>query len=217
MEIMTWSSEVAEGRTLKNVKHSEYLKINSDISRIRNHVGGQHSMYQFVRVPCCGSGQQDYDDLFVYEHSRHFSYSSIKMTMIARLCVINESSEFIAPCLKSQCHESFFPYFFGNEYCKSFATHFPRLAELLGKEIFRDTEPAGVYSEDDWTERLHHCLIFNNFHSELLARLRGEDTKKSWRGRLPNGVNENCLLFQGSPDFIVRDLVCTSGLGDPSI
>lgn len=34
-----------------------------------------------------------------------------------------------------------------------------------------------------------------------MAHLRCEDTKKSWKGRLPNGVNENCLLFQG--DLII--------------
>lgn len=159
---MTWNSEVAAGKMLKNVKHSEYSQINSDISSIHNHVGGQLSMHQFIRIPCCGSRQQDYDDLFVYEHSGHFSYSNIKMTMMARLCIINESSKLITPCPKSPCHESFFPYFYSNEHCKLLATHLnnSRLAELLRKAIFRNTEPAGIYSEDDWTERLHHCTTF---------------------------------------------------------
>ena len=110
-EIMDWSSEVTAGKTLKDVKQFEYSRISSDISSIRNRVGGKLSMHQFIRVPCCGSGQQDYDDLFVYEHSGHFSYSSIKMTMMAKLCIINESSNLLRPCLKSPCHESFFRIF----------------------------------------------------------------------------------------------------------
>jgi len=132
-EIMTWDSEVAAGITLKNAKHSEHAQINSDISLIRNHVGAKLSMHQFVKIQCCGS--QDYDDLFVYEHSGHFSYSSIKMTMMAKLCIVNESIKLLTPCPKSSCHESFLPYFYSNGHCKSLASHLKdsRLTDLFKK------------------------------------------------------------------------------------
>ena len=164
-------------------------------------------MHQFIKIQCYGS-RQDYDDLFVYEHSGRFSYSSIKMAMMAKLCIVNESIKLLTPCPISSCHESFLPYFYSNGHCKSLASHLKdsRLTDLLkNKAIFHNTEPAGNYSEDDWTERLHNCLIFNNFQSEFVAHYRNDETKKSWTPRLPAGagVNDNCVLFQGSPDLII--------------
>ena len=106
-EIMTWDSEVAAGITLKSAKHSEHAQINLDISLIHNHVGAKLSMHQFVKIQCCGS-RQDYDDLFVYEHSGHFSYLSIKMTMMAKLCIVNESIKLLTPCPNPHVMNLFF-------------------------------------------------------------------------------------------------------------
>ena len=78
-----------------------------------------------------------------------------------------------------------------------------KLAELLQVTGF-DNEPAGNYHEDDWTKRLHQCLLFNNIDSELTAPLRGPHTKESWKTQIPQDVDGNCLLFHGAQDLIIK-------------
>ena len=83
--------------------------------------------------------------------------------------------------------------------------NFPtKLAELLKKDDFCDTMPCVNYTEDKWTERLHKCLLFNGYDSELTAHLRGKQTEDSWKPRIPKGASSKCLLFQGAPDIIIK-------------
>ena len=77
-------------------------------------------------------------------------------------------------------------------------------SELLAMNYFCDPMPCGNYSEDKWTERLHKCLLFNGYDSELMAHLRGKQTEDSWRPRIPKDASTNCLLFQDAPDIIIK-------------
>ena len=64
-------------------------------------------------------------------------------------------------------------------------------------------EIAGNYKEDEWTERLQKCLKLKGIKTEFTAPYRNYDVLKSWKNRLPSGVDNSCLLFQGSPDLII--------------
>ena len=126
-------------------------------------------MNTFVSLQYEGD-QEDNGILFVYQHSKHFPYSSITTTMMAQLCFIKETSNLLLPCTKCPCHETYFPYCYSNNQCKVFMENivkFPtKLAELLKMDDFCDTMPCVNYTEDKWTERLHKCLLFNGYDSE---------------------------------------------------
>ena len=126
-------------------------------------------MNTFVSLQYEGD-QEDSGILFVYQHSKHFPYSSITTTMMVQLCFIKETSNLLLPCTKCPCHETYFPYCYSNNQCKVFMENivkFPtKLAELLKMDDFCDTMPCVNYTEDKWTERLHKCLLFNGYDSE---------------------------------------------------
>ena len=63
---------------------------------------------------------------------------------------------------------------------------------------------ADYYKEDDWTERLHYCLLFNKIDSKFTARYRFEEVKRSWAQRVLKGIDTNSLLFQEAPDLIIK-------------
>ena len=131
--------------------------------------------------------------------------------MMAKFCVIKETNNLLVPCTNCPCHETFYPYFHGNDQCKVLmkeitkkCTCQTKLTELLGMRDFHNNKPAGNYHEDDWIKRLHQCLLFNDYDSELTAPLRGPQTEESWKSRIPDDVEGNCILFQGAPDLIIK-------------
>ena len=69
-----------------------------------------------------------------------------------------------------------------------------------------------LHKEDDWTERLHNCLAYNNIDSELTAGLRGTAANQSWLKRLPSNVNNEVLMFRGAPDLIIKAKSNTEGM-----
>ena len=157
---------------------------------------------------------------YIYEHPKHINYSSLTFTKPVQLCQsddIHEDTHILGSCLEKTCHASYFPYFYGNDQCASMLDNLVTqglfttaqcvslLDELATKhesvirhlyctstsgEMF-----AGCYDWDNWTERLHICLLFNEIASECTARLRGDDVKNSGLKRLPQGVSSDSLLF----------------------
>ena len=77
-------------------------------------------------------------------------------------------------------------------------------SSLFATDCFGCHKAAGFYKEDEWTERLFHCLKLKNIDAELTAHYRGYKVEKSWETRIPKAVDYKCLLFQGSPDLIIR-------------
>ena len=71
-------------------------------------------------------------------------------------------------------------------------------------DCFSDVRTAGSYSENEWTERLFHCLVFNKIEAELTAPYTAHQIQKSWKTRIPKGIDNRCLLFQGTPDMIIK-------------
>ena len=120
----------------------------------------------------------------------------------------------------------YYPYFYGDKQCESMLTCLHKtgrisleqhesLQDQLGKikhELSKKLRvvPRGgsvnalLYQEDNWTERLYHCLQYNNIDTELTAHLRGSDISQSWAARIPPGVSFDCLVFQGAPDLIIN-------------
>ena len=96
-------------------------------------------------------------------------------------------------------------HFFSNDHCKKLmedcTTQLPNLFET---NCFGNPKAAGSYKEDEWTERLYHCLGFNNIDAEFTTPYRGYKITKSWETRIPTDVDNKCLLFQGSPDMIIK-------------
>ena len=123
----------------------------------------------------------------------------------------------MSECEKPDCHDSYFPYCYGNAQLKSIldnlckknqsdlAGRIKKFQQITSIKCFRNTSiHCCGYLEDDWTERLHICLGLNRIDSELTADLRGRRVQNTWSQRLPKGIDSRSLLFQGSPDLIIN-------------
>ena len=107
--IIGWSNQITGEKTLRQAGGSAYSAIKSDISDISRNIGGENKMNNFVSLQYEGD-REDNEILFVYQHSKHFPYSSITTTMMAQLCFIKETSNLLLPCTNCPCHETYFPY-----------------------------------------------------------------------------------------------------------
>lgn len=90
-------------------------------------------------------------------------------------------------CYNNFCHESYFPYFYGNDHCKFMFEDLKKDSSGTSgtinlfedaSNLFGNEKPAGNYSKDEWTERLHIYLGLNNIDAELTAYFRGANVKK---------------------------------------
>ena len=144
------------------------------------------------------------------------------------------------PCVDIACHASYYPYFYDDKQCelmltclektgcisldqhKSLQGELGKIKHVLSKKL-REVPRGGsvtalLYQEDDWTERLYHCLQYNNIDAELTARLQGSAISQSWAARIPPGVSFDCLVFQGAPDLIINvtksEGIVTTGSSD---
>ena len=94
--------------------------------------------------------------------------------------------------------------FSSNDYCKQLIKDIPQPPNLFEMDCFADVRTAGSYRENEWTERLFHCLVFNKIEAELTAPYTAHQIQKSWKTRIPKGIDNRCLLFQGTPDMIIK-------------
>ena len=82
--------------------------------------------------------------LYIYEHGDYFAYSSVKMSMVAAFCLIEEFTEFVTPCCNTTCHRHYLPYFYTNDNCESMIEDtFPELSTLLNTGTFGKPKVAG--------------------------------------------------------------------------
>ena len=168
--ILTWDSLLTPTTRLWIACPSAYKVIMYDIGSIRSSCGIETSSGDFSKIKFSPPHQLEHQ-LYVYRHKKHMSYSHVTFTMLAKFCNIQEHKTYVKPCRKDPCHEKYLPYFYGNDQCNF----------LLGNmnlfDTFGDETSAGNYSEDDWTERLYHCLCLNKIEAELTAHFRGDQVK----------------------------------------
>ncbi|XP_065910318.1 uncharacterized protein [Dysidea avara] len=201
--LLDWDSEVM-GEKLRLKASKEYSRIHSDLNKLSNRCkcGSTISNGKFVKV---SSAEQP---LYVYEHNAYLAYSNVMFEDVVKLAYrVSEDKQFMFACKQESCHLAYYPYYHNDDYCSAYFQeeclsnpNTSQAVELL-KELHSKKEPDG---EDDWTFRLHSGFLVNNIDSEYTADLRCGHVKKSWEGRLPRDVSNNCLLFQGAPDIIVK-------------
>ena len=120
-------------------------------------------------------------------------------------------------CTKKD-HLCLLPYFYGNAQAKQLLDEAisqlnddcSALLKVLNKvrsdkKIFASTvlDDCCDYGEDLWTSRLHHGLQYMGIECELTAELRGRNTDKAWKPKIPKTVGRAALLFHGAPDIII--------------
>ena len=79
-DIIGWNNYITAEETLQQAGALAHSKIKFDLDNIRENIG-DIEMNVFVRIQCESGrdvGREDYEHLFVYKHSNHFSYSSVK-------------------------------------------------------------------------------------------------------------------------------------------
>lgn len=144
---------------------------------------------KFVKV-------EELDDsvFYIYEHPAHVVYSNVTCTKLIELLGgngINTQINILRRCADASCHASYLLYSYGDQQCTSILTSLRKediitekqhkslqyqLKTIQNEVATKLVSPHGFvnavsYSEDDWTERLYHCLQFNNINSEFTARL----------------------------------------------
>lgn len=221
LPLLNWNSFINSIETLKDAVADEYETIRRDILSLhRSFPSYDTSPGMFVKV-------QD-KALYVYGHKRHLTYSSASFTQLVGLLKTEDLCEykkFLRSCSNKACHASYYPYLYADEQCEFMFNELkecghitPAEHELMEGQLKKiqseltryvkgsssGSASAGCYRENDWTHRLHLCLQFNNIDSEFTARLQNYDVKSSWLTRLPQGIVDRCLLFQGAPDLIVK-------------
>jgi len=196
-----WETTVRGDTTLRDAAPQAYSKVQADLRNLHRNCGIDTKNGDFVHVPKTIENEL----LYIYRHPKHLAYSQTKSTMLASFCDLQESVCLCSPCDERHCHVGYYPYFYGNNQFKVMLAKYEddeRVAALMRKDCFGTAMPAGNYGEDQWTERLHYGLLFSGIKSELTASY-GLQFAKSWKCRLPEQVDQKCLLFQGTPDIII--------------
>ena len=170
--------------------------------------------------------KEDSECLYIYKHGEYFAYSSVNMTKVAGFCRIEEDKGLLKSCRNTECHQHYLPYFYSNDQCRVLIEDpSAELSTFLNEGKFGDDKFVGDYDEDDWTHRLYCCLQIEKIDVEYTADLRGYQTNKSLKRRIPDVVSSNSLLFRGSPDLIIKakkenndeGLVYVDSLDDPPL
>ena len=198
-EKLSWNSIIKEDKPLKSLAQREHRYIMGELRVLQIPREGL-----FVKVKGSSNAEEDPEHLYVYGFKKHLRYSSVDMSMISMFCHIEECKYLLSCCDRQPCHEHYLPFFLSNDQCRTMITKdIGELSRLLNTGNFGDQQMAGEYNEDAWTKRLYHCLTFKKVDAEYTARLRCRDTSDSWKKRIPSKVDEESLLFRGSPDMII--------------
>jgi len=202
--LVNWSTDVGL-ESLKSVKLEEFEKIDSDLCKMRD--SGLIDRKRSSWFEQSTHSNPHYHYIYVYIHQEHASFSKMLFRSIAQLCDVEECCSFIKPCIQHSKHVTLLPYFHGNnflqEMCRELTQNNPNSEEckllhgLMSREFFSRPMPvfSCEYNEDQWTARLHECLIYNKIDCEYTAHLRGKQTEESWYHRLPPGVSKQSLVF----------------------
>lgn len=199
---MDWDSEV-KGGLLREKAADEYSSINRDLTVLRKKClcDSTISKGSFHKLP------SDKQLLYVYIHNAYITYSSVEFADVVKLGTdVCEEKRFLAPCKEQNCHETYYPFFFDNDQCQFLCEtlELPSISDAVNLLTNLPGGEAISYYKDDWTYRLHNCFMARNINSEYTADLRSHHVQKSWKSRLPEHINNNCLVFQGAPDIIIK-------------
>ena len=221
--LMQWDSPISRSKTLKQTKTHEYATISKDISSLHVNFGYSKSPGKFGRVKESGDTA-----IYFYQHVSYITFSSVTCTKLVGCLGKNgivEKVDLVYPCVSTNCHAkaSYYPYFYGDKQCETLVTSLattghisPEECKSLRDQFRKISDKLSVkvravnalsYQEDDWTERLHHCLEYNKIASQLTARLRGNAVSESWVTRISSAVSFDSLLFKGAPDLIIAGKV----------
>lgn len=157
-------------------------------------------------------------DVFIYEHTAHASFSSIKFTQIAMFAKVSECWELLRECTTHDHHDWCLPFLYGNKHLqhiletiKTKSSNNDRLKlvdDILGdKEIFDQNvaEDCSDYNEDLWSRRLSLSLKHGGIKSQCMAEFRGTNaTTKGITDRIPKTSSIKCFVFRGAPDIIIE-------------
>ena len=202
LQTLSWNSIIKEDKTLKILAQTEHRYIIRELDYLEILREGK-----FIKVKGSSNAEEDpeYTRLYIYGFKKHLRYSSVDMSRISGFCNIEECEDLVSPCDTIPCHEHYLPFLHSNNQCRTMIRDddTSELSTLLNTGNFGDQKMAGVYNEDAWTKRLYHCLSFKGVNAEYTAKLRGRDTTDSWNKRIPSEVDEESLLFRGSPDMII--------------
>ena len=235
--VFKWESLINLEQSLRQAVGHEYSSIFKDISKLHVAFCSAKSPGKFTRVQESGDTA-----IYFYQHASHVAYSSVTCTKLVNLLEKGGIAEQVK-LLDIKCHASYYPYFYGDKQCELMLTCLEKTGRISPEEYrslqgqlekikhelankLRVVPSDGYvnalsYQEDDWTERLYHCLQYNKIDTQLTARLRGSAVSQSWAARIPPGVSFDSLIFHGAPDLIInangnakREGIVTTGLDD---
>ena len=232
-----WESLISREQSLRQAVTHEYSSICKDVSKLHVAFCSAKSPGKFTRVQESGDTA-----IYFYQHASHVAYSSVTCTKLVNLLEkggIAEQVKLLDPCVDIKCHASYYPCFYGDKQCELMLTCLVKTGRISPEEYqslqgqlekikhelankLRVVPSDGyvnalAYQEDDWTERLYHCLQYNKIDTQLTAHLRGSAVSQSWAARIPPGVSFDSLIFHGAPDLIIaakREGIVTTGLDD---
>ena len=82
--------------------------------------------------------------------------------------------------------------------------------------MHQEASRGGHLSENDWSFRLNECLKLSGLNPEYTAEC-GRHHKRYWRSKLPEGLDEKCFVFRGSPDLIIHDVKKDHMFGEDAV
>ena len=175
-------------------------------------------------------------ETYVYQHSEHVSFSSIKLSHIEFLWSVTmeqiDEKLLFAKCDKHKYHDSLMPYFMDNRHLKVHidqklsqggldSSRHDLLAEYKqkleqGDDLFY--EPCDLtnnWNENDWTLRLFRCLkaTFPDLNPRYTANRALEFPRLQYDMVPLNGI-EKSFIFRGAPDILITKssaVVCAHG------
>ena len=203
---MDWDCLVTQTEKLKVAGSHAYSIIQRDLQNLHQccHIETTAGYFRQIPVPPgSASGQAEQQCVYVYMHNKHLAFSNVTLTMLEKLCIIEEHKNYVSPCDNHACHESYFPYFYGNNHLQFILDRIMNdapdtiesLTKITSNELFSATAKfSGDYSEDEWTERLSFCLNHNNINAELTAFLRGSHVKRCWEKKV--SIQRVCYFME---------------------
>ena len=215
-EVITWNfTDELSSTVLRNAHHDAYAKVKADLRKLKD-AGIVSKLLdgKFTLATGCRTGE--YDKFYVYQHARHAMFSNVTFTSIATFASITETNDYVSDrCDRHRGHESILPYFYGDLLLDKTlerleagedserATMLRRAIECTRKGEQRSR--GGHLCENDWSYRLNECLKLSGLNAEYTAEY-GKHHKRYWKSKLPEGLDEKCFVFRGSPDLIIHDI-----------
>ena len=131
--------------------HYQYIKRNLDRLRIACDLTTHAGKFSAVRV-------SDDKALYIYEHPKHITFSSLTFTKLVHLCQqddICEVTHILDPCGEKICHASYFPYFYADVQCTAM------LDKLVTEGSFTAAQRVVIWQNTSQQSGVHtvHLLI----------------------------------------------------------